>query len=58
MTTGQMNALAWTSELLGLLIVVLGVLNVLPDRFLVAGLLLMVVGILAKLRVNRMSREN
>ncbi|MCJ7858727.1 hypothetical protein [Corynebacterium kalidii] len=57
MTTGRMNALAWTAELLGLLVVILGVLSVLPDRFLAAGLLLMVVGILAKLRANKMGQQ-
>ncbi|WP_312976999.1 hypothetical protein [Corynebacterium sp.] len=58
MNPGTVNIIAWTSELLGLLIVILGVLNVLPDRFLAAGLLLMVIGIFAKLRANRMTRKD
>ncbi|MEJ6550468.1 hypothetical protein PQI66_13020 [Corynebacterium sp. USCH3] len=57
MTPGRLNILAWTAELAGLLIVLLGVLSVLPDRFLAAGLLLMVVGILAKLRANRKTQQ-
>ncbi|MGP9722892.1 hypothetical protein ACT3SZ_02610 [Corynebacterium sp. AOP40-9SA-29] len=57
MTAGRMNALAWVAEILGLIIVLLGVLSVLPDRFLIAGLLLMVVGILAKVRSNKMGRQ-
>ncbi|AHW62750.1 hypothetical protein [Corynebacterium glyciniphilum] len=58
MNPGTMNIIAWTAELVGLIIVLLGVLGVLPDRFLAAGLLLMVVGILAKLRANRMTRKD
>ncbi|WP_420099241.1 hypothetical protein [Corynebacterium sp.] len=57
MTPGRLNILAWTAELAGLLIVLLGVLSVLPDRFLAAGLLLMVAGILAKLRANRKTQQ-
>lgn len=57
MTAGRMNALAWVAEILGLIIVILGVVSVLPERFLAAGLLLMVVGILAKLRVKKMGRQ-
>ncbi|MDN5720907.1 MULTISPECIES: hypothetical protein [unclassified Corynebacterium] len=57
MTAGRMNALAWVAEILGLIIVILGVASVLPERFLAAGLLLMVVGILAKLRVKKMGRQ-
>jgi hypothetical protein len=55
---GTMNIIAWTAELVGLVIVLLGVLSVLPDRFLAAGLLLMVIGIFAKLRANRMTRKD
>ncbi|MGO1381102.1 hypothetical protein ACT3TD_05790 [Corynebacterium sp. AOP36-E1-14] len=57
MTAGRMNVLAWVAEILGLIIVILGVVSVLPERFLAAGLLLMVVGILAKLRVKKMGRQ-
>ncbi|WP_158026063.1 hypothetical protein [Corynebacterium sp. CNJ-954] len=58
MNPGTMNIIAWTAELVGLVIVLLGVLSVLPDRFLAAGLLLMVLGIFAKLRANRMTRKD
>ncbi|MGJ0184704.1 hypothetical protein [Corynebacterium glyciniphilum] len=58
MNPGTMNIIAWTAELVGLVIVLLGVLSVLPDRFLAAGLLLMVIGIFAKLRANRMTRKD
>lgn len=57
MTAGRMNVLAWVAEILGLIIVILGVASVLPERFLAAGLLLMVVGILAKFRVKKMGRQ-
>lgn len=53
-----MNIIAWTAELIGLVIVLLGILSVLPDRFLAVGLLLMVIGIFAKLRANRMTRKD
>ncbi|MDN5683945.1 hypothetical protein [Corynebacterium glyciniphilum] len=58
MNPGTVNIIAWTAELVGLVIVLLGVLSVLPDRFLAAGLLLMVIGIFAKLRANRMTRKD
>ncbi len=58
MNPDTMNIIAWTAELVGLVIVLLGVLSVLPDRFLAAGLLLMVIGIFAKLRANRMTRKD
>lgn len=58
MNPGTVNIIAWTAELVGLVIILLGVLSVLPDRFLAAGLLLMVIGIFAKLRANRMTRKD
>lgn len=58
MNPGTVNIIAWTAELVGLVIMLLGVLSVLPDRFLAAGLLLMVIGIFAKLRANRMTRKD
>ena len=58
MNPGTVNIIAWTAELVGLVIVLLGVLSILPDRFLAAGLLLMVIGIFAKLRANRMTRKD
>lgn len=58
MKPGTMNIIAWSAELIGLVIVLLGVLSVLPDRFLAVGLLLMVIGIFAKLRANRMTRKD
>lgn len=57
MTGSRLNIIAWVAELIGLLVVLLGVFGALPDRFMFAGLLLMVVGILAKMRANRLNAQ-